>query len=203
MTKARNAYYFSTREGYEVLRDVVDRNADTIATAGSPSRRPARAGRSRRARSASAASRSSRRGSISRNSSTPTPAGPWFDLYVYDSKNACTEGPGAEPRRQSQLPEPERHRLVPRQRAALSRRPADRRPRRQRRRRRAGRLRDRRRRPGVRASLTSCASIGAPSSPARAQTFGSRTSSSRVIRRSGSERTCHGSPDRGWRASSF
>ena len=45
MTKARNAYYFSTREGYEVLRDVAAQQHRTIATPGRPSRPPARAGR--------------------------------------------------------------------------------------------------------------------------------------------------------------
>ena len=98
MTKARNAYYFSTREGYDVLASIAANAIARHATRGRRSRPRARAGRSRRARSASPASRSSRRGSTCRKSSTKRDAerqrGPWFDLYVYDTKNACTEGPG-------------------------------------------------------------------------------------------------------------
>lgn len=97
MTKARNAYYFSTREGYEVLR---------AAAAGSTGERyswtpepPPGRGWAITARTISyggqplfppgidlAEQLDARRAVPQR--------GPWFDLYVYDSKHPCTEGPG-------------------------------------------------------------------------------------------------------------
>jgi uncharacterized protein GlcG (DUF336 family) len=100
MTKARNAYYFSTREGYEVLRDTArgareprDRytwepepppgrgwalTARTISFAGQPLFPPG----------------IDLEDQLERNGAERQ-RGPWFDLYVYDSKNACTEGPAA------------------------------------------------------------------------------------------------------------
>jgi uncharacterized protein GlcG (DUF336 family) len=85
-SKARNAYYFSTREGYEVLRGYVQRagygwdepppgqgwalTSRTISFGGQPLFPPG----------------------IDRNA-PPTP-GPWFELFVYDTLNPCTEGPG-------------------------------------------------------------------------------------------------------------
>ena len=99
MTKARNAYYFSTREGYEVLRDVA-RNAPRGARplhvdAGAAGRQGLGGHRAhdqlRRAAALPARDRS--RGAARKNGAERQ-HGPWFDLYVYDSKNACTEGPG-------------------------------------------------------------------------------------------------------------
>jgi len=95
MTKARNAYYFSTREGYEVLRDVARGagytwepepaagkgwavTARTISFAGQPLFPPG----------------IDLEEQLERNGAERH-QGPWFDLYVYDAKNACTEGPGA------------------------------------------------------------------------------------------------------------
>lgn len=97
MTKARNAYYFSTREGYEVLRQYVEGNpyeryrwepappagkawaitARTLSFGGQPLFPPG----------VDLPEQLKHRGD------SPTP-GPWFDLYVYDTVNACTEGPG-------------------------------------------------------------------------------------------------------------
>jgi uncharacterized protein GlcG (DUF336 family) len=98
MTKARNAYYFSTREGYEVLRSIAKSNpyesydwtpdppagrgwaitARTISFLGQPLFPPGQ----------------DLEEQLERNGTGKHP-GPWFDLYVYDSGNACTEGPGA------------------------------------------------------------------------------------------------------------
>ncbi|HMC78231.1 MAG TPA: heme-binding protein [Vicinamibacterales bacterium] len=100
MTKARNAYYFSTREGYEVLRDVA-RNArdehDRYTWEPEP---PAGKGWAITARTISFAGQPlfppgiDLEEQLERNDAEKQ-HGPWFDLYVYDSKNACTEGPGA------------------------------------------------------------------------------------------------------------
>jgi uncharacterized protein GlcG (DUF336 family) len=86
-SKARNAYYFSTREGYDVLRSYVDKTSyrwtpdppagqgwaitnRTIGFGGQPLFPP---------------------GIDQKNPPTP---GPWFDLFLYDTRNVCTEGPG-------------------------------------------------------------------------------------------------------------
>ncbi len=99
MTKARNAYYFSTREGYEVLRDIA-RNArdehDRYAWDPEP---PAGKGWAITARTISFAGQPlfppgiDLEEQLERNGAERQ-HGPWFDLYVYDSKNVCTEGPG-------------------------------------------------------------------------------------------------------------
>ena len=89
MTKARNAFYFSTPEGYRVLKNHVEENrydkyqwtpdppggawamtARTLNFGGQPLFPP---------------------GINLTKAGTP---GPWFDLYTYDLQNACTEGPG-------------------------------------------------------------------------------------------------------------
>jgi uncharacterized protein GlcG (DUF336 family) len=89
-SKARNAYYFSTPAGYQVLKSFVTSNpydrytwepdppsgawaltSRTISFGGQPLFPPG----------------------IDLEK-TPTP-GPWFDLFVYDTLNPCTEGPGA------------------------------------------------------------------------------------------------------------
>jgi uncharacterized protein GlcG (DUF336 family) len=98
MTKARNAYYFSTREGYEVLRDIARNSArDRYTWSPEP---PAGKGWAVTARTISFAGQPlfppgiDLEEQLERNDAERQ-HGPWFDLYVYDSKNVCTEGPGA------------------------------------------------------------------------------------------------------------
>lgn len=100
MTKARNAYYFSTREGYEVLRDIA-RNAkeEHNRYTWSPEP-PAGKGWALTARTISFAGQPLFPPGIDletelEDQDAVKQRGPWFDLYVYDSKNPCTEGPGA------------------------------------------------------------------------------------------------------------
>lgn len=97
MTKARNAYYFSTREGYEVLRDVAANSAgDRYSWSPEP---PAGKGWAVTARTLSFAGQPrfppgiDLEEQLERDGSEPQ-HGPFFDLYVYDTKNPCTEGPG-------------------------------------------------------------------------------------------------------------
>ena len=97
MTKARNAYYFSTREGYEVLRDTTATSAhDRYTWSPDP---PAGRGWAITARTISFAGQPlfppgiDLDEQLEAQDSQPQ-HGPWFDLYVYDTKNACTEGPG-------------------------------------------------------------------------------------------------------------
>jgi uncharacterized protein GlcG (DUF336 family) len=98
MTKARNAYYFSTREGYEVLKDIATNSADDRYT-WSPEP-PAGKGWAITARTLSFAGQPlfppgiDLDEQLERQDSEPQ-HGPFFDLYVYDTKNPCTEGPGA------------------------------------------------------------------------------------------------------------
>jgi uncharacterized protein GlcG (DUF336 family) len=98
MSKARNAYYFSTREGYEVLRDIAA-NAREDRYTWSPDP-PAGKGWAITARTISFAGQPlfppgiDLEEPLEQQDSEPQ-RGPWFDLYVYDSKNPCTEGPGA------------------------------------------------------------------------------------------------------------
>ena len=98
MTKARNAYYFSTRDGYEVLRDVAANGThDRYTWSPEP---PAGKGWAITARTISFAGQPlfppgiDLEEQLEKRNSEPQ-HGPWFDLYVYDSKNPCTEGPGA------------------------------------------------------------------------------------------------------------
>jgi uncharacterized protein GlcG (DUF336 family) len=98
MTKARNAYYFSTREGYEVLRDIARNGAhDRYDWSPEP---PAGKGWAVTARTISFAGQPlfppgiDLEEQLERNDAERQ-HGPWFDLYVYDSKNVCTEGPGS------------------------------------------------------------------------------------------------------------
>jgi uncharacterized protein GlcG (DUF336 family) len=91
MTKARNAYYFSTREGYDVLKQFVDTNKyERYTWEPAP---PAGQGWAVTARTLSFGGQPLFPTGIDLRA-TPTP-GPWFDLFVYDSVNPCTEGPGA------------------------------------------------------------------------------------------------------------
>ena len=98
MTKARNAYYFSTREGYEVLRNIAANGEhDKYSWTPEP---PAGKGWALTARSISFLGQPlfppgiDLEEELEEQDSEPQ-RGPWFDLYVYDTKNVCTEGPGA------------------------------------------------------------------------------------------------------------
>ncbi len=97
MTKARNSYYFSTREGYEVLRGIAQNGAGEQYT-WTPEP-PAGRGWALTARTISFAGQPlfppgiDREEELEERDDHPRP-GPWFDLYVYDSRNPCTEGPG-------------------------------------------------------------------------------------------------------------
>jgi uncharacterized protein GlcG (DUF336 family) len=96
MTKARNAYYFSTREGYDVLRGFVQGSAEGYRWEPDP---PPGQGWAITARTLNFGGQPvfppgvdlqeqlEARGDRAR-------AGPFFDLYLYDTKNPCTEGPG-------------------------------------------------------------------------------------------------------------
>ena len=86
MTKARNAYYFSTREGYEVLRQAA---ATRYRWEPEP---PAGRGWAVTARTLSFGGQPLFPPGVDLKA-TPTP-GPFFPIFVYDSKNVCTEGPG-------------------------------------------------------------------------------------------------------------
>jgi len=95
ITKARNAYYFSTRDGYEVLKSYVESNPyDDYTWEPDP---PAGQGWAITARTISFGGQPLFPPGIDLRA-RPTP-GPWFDLFVYDSMHPCTEGPtlGADP----------------------------------------------------------------------------------------------------------
>jgi len=100
MTKARNAYYFSTREGYEVLRDIARSGRDEKDRYTWSPDPPAGKGWAITARTISFAGQPlfppgiDLEEQLERNGAERQ-HGPWFDLYVYDTKNVCTEGPGA------------------------------------------------------------------------------------------------------------
>jgi uncharacterized protein GlcG (DUF336 family) len=98
MTKARNAYYFSTREGYDVLRSYVQNNPyDRYTWEPEP---PAGQGWAVTARTLSFGGQPLFPPGIDLEEEgdggddTHATPGPWFDLFVYDSVNPCTEGPG-------------------------------------------------------------------------------------------------------------
>lgn len=97
MTKARNAYYFSTREGYEVLRAIAQ-NSQREKYTWTPEP-PAGRGWAITARTISFAGQPlfppgiDREEELEERDDHPR-QGPWFDLYIYDTKNPCTEGPG-------------------------------------------------------------------------------------------------------------
>lgn len=90
-TKARNAYYFSSRAGYDVLKRFVDTNQ--YARYSWEPAPPAGQGWAVTARTLSYGGQPLFPPGI--DLSAPATPGPWFDLFVYDSLNACTEGPGA------------------------------------------------------------------------------------------------------------
>jgi uncharacterized protein GlcG (DUF336 family) len=88
--KARNAYYFSTREGYEVLRGFVGAASyDRYSWEPEP---PAGRGWALTSRTLSFGGQPLFPPGIDLER-PPTP-GPWFDLFLYDTLNPCTEGPG-------------------------------------------------------------------------------------------------------------
>lgn len=88
--KARNAYYFSSREGYEVLRDYVRTNPyDSYTWEPEP---PAGQGWAITNRTLGFGGQPLFPPGIDLEK-RPTP-GPWFDLFLYDLANPCTEGPG-------------------------------------------------------------------------------------------------------------
>lgn len=89
-TKARNAYYFSSREGYEVLRSFVLGNTSTRYTW--EPEPPSGAGWAITNRTLSFGGQPLFPPGIDLDRA-PTP-GPWFDLFLYDTANPCTEGPG-------------------------------------------------------------------------------------------------------------
>ena len=89
-TKARNAYYFSSREGYEVLRAYVLSNTNTLYRWDPEP--PSGVGWALTNRTLSFGGQPLFPPGIDLER-TATP-GPWFDLFVYDSANPCTEGPG-------------------------------------------------------------------------------------------------------------
>jgi uncharacterized protein GlcG (DUF336 family) len=93
-SKARNAYYFSTREGYDVLRSYVAASPEGYTWEPEP---PAGKGWALTSRTIGFGGQPLFPPGIDR----PEPntreelTGPWFDLYLYDLENPCTEGPGA------------------------------------------------------------------------------------------------------------
>jgi uncharacterized protein GlcG (DUF336 family) len=89
-SKARNAYYFSTREGYEVLRGFVNTASyDRYSWEPEP---PAGQGWALTSRTLSFGGQPLFPPGL--DQFRPATPGPWFDLFVYDSLNPCTEGPG-------------------------------------------------------------------------------------------------------------
>ena len=90
ITKSRNAYYFSSRDGYEVLRRFVDDNP--YAGYGWEPEPPAGQGWAMTNRTLSFGGQPLFPPGIDLEHE-PTP-GPWFDLFRYDARNPCTEGPG-------------------------------------------------------------------------------------------------------------
>jgi uncharacterized protein GlcG (DUF336 family) len=90
-TKARNVYYFSSREGYEVLRQYLETNP--YADYRWEPEPPAGQGWAMTNRTIGFGSQPLFPPGID-SARTATP-GPWFDLLQYDTQNACTEGPGS------------------------------------------------------------------------------------------------------------
>jgi uncharacterized protein GlcG (DUF336 family) len=90
MEKARNAYYFSSTEGYSVLKNLVDTNPyDHYTWEPAP---PAGKGWAITNRTLSFGGQPLFPPGI--DLEKPATPGPWFDLFRYDSANPCTEGPG-------------------------------------------------------------------------------------------------------------
>lgn len=89
-SKARNAHYFSTREGYDVLLSYVESSADEEYT-WEPAP-PAGQGWALTSRTIGFGGQPLFPPGI--DLEKPATPGPWFDLFVYDTLNPCTEGPG-------------------------------------------------------------------------------------------------------------
>jgi uncharacterized protein GlcG (DUF336 family) len=88
--KARNAFYFSSRAGYDVLRSLVDNSPyDDYRWTPDP---PAGQGWALTNRTLSFGGQPLFPPGIDLEK-PPTP-GPFFDLFLYDTANPCTEGPG-------------------------------------------------------------------------------------------------------------
>jgi uncharacterized protein GlcG (DUF336 family) len=100
IAKARNAYYFSTREGYEVLRDTAAQARDERDRYAWEPAPPPGKGWAVTARTLGYAGQPLFPPGIDldeqlERNGAERQRGPWFDLFVYDSRNPCTEGPGA------------------------------------------------------------------------------------------------------------
>lgn len=97
MTKARNAYYFSTRDGNDVLRSFVEnRRYDDYEW--EPATAPGGQPWAVTARTLNFGAQPLFPPGIdlaAENDGDQPHPGPWFDLFLYDMKNPCTEGPGA------------------------------------------------------------------------------------------------------------
>ncbi len=96
MTKARNAYYFSTREGYDVLRAIVEQSPEGYRWEPAP---PPGQGWAVTARTLNFGGQPRFPPGVDLEEQLDQHddherAGPFFELYVYDTKHACTEGPG-------------------------------------------------------------------------------------------------------------
>jgi uncharacterized protein GlcG (DUF336 family) len=90
-SKARNAYYFSSREGYEVLLGYVESSTDdNYAWEPAP---PVGQGWALTSRTIGFGGQPLFPPGIDLEK-FPLTRGPWFDLFVYDTLNPCTEGPG-------------------------------------------------------------------------------------------------------------
>ena len=87
--KARNAYYFSTREGYEVLRDYLTRSRFGYEWTPEP---PAGQGWALSTRTLGFGGNPLFPPGI--DLEEPGTPGPWFELFLYDQVNPCTEGSG-------------------------------------------------------------------------------------------------------------
>ena len=87
--KARNAYYFSTREGYEVLRRYATTSRFGYEWEPEP---PAGQGWAITGRTLGFGGNPLFPPGIDLEKA-PTP-GPWFDLFLYDAAHPCTEGDG-------------------------------------------------------------------------------------------------------------
>ncbi len=88
--KARNAYYFSSREGYEVLRNYVRTSLEGYTWEPEP---PVGQGWAVTNRTLGFGGQPLFPPGIDLKK-RPTTPGPWFDLFLYDTVNPCTEGPG-------------------------------------------------------------------------------------------------------------
>jgi len=89
LTKSRNAYYFSSREGYETLRGILDNSGRGYRWLPDP---PGGQGWAVTNRTLSYGGQPLFPPGIDLHKE-PTP-GPFFDLFTFDAGNPCTEGPG-------------------------------------------------------------------------------------------------------------